>query len=75
MVVLAVVYSIPKPKNTLGYPLFLNDQQEDIQKITLNIFDNYNFGNIYIVRQLGKISDRHVFLLLLVIGKYLVAVI
>ena len=45
MVILAFFCSIPKPKNILGYPLFLNYQQEGIQKITLNMFNNYNIGN------------------------------
>ena len=35
MVVLAVVWSFPKPKNTFGYPFFQKYHLEDIQKMTL----------------------------------------
>ena len=64
MVVLAVVCSIPKPKNTFWYP-FLSElssgrYSEDYFKtfLTITILEM-----IYIVCQLGKVSDRHVLLI------------
>ena len=64
MVVLAVAFLIPKPKNMFGYPsaseLSSGRYPENHFKTFLTIT---MMRIIFIVRQLGKISDRHVILI------------
>ena len=61
MNVLAVVCLIRKHKKPFGYPFFLNYRQEVIQKMTFLTITILKI--IYIVRQLGKVSDRDVLLI------------
>ena len=64
MVVLAVVCSIPKPKNTFGYPFFLELSSGRYPENDFKIFLTITILEIiYIVCLFGKISDQYVLLI------------
>ena len=64
MLVPAVVYSICKPKNTFGYSFFSELSSGRYPEnyfqtfLTITILDI-----IYIVHQLGKVSDQHILII------------